>query len=60
MDGGTLTITIDLSNDKTLEPEDIADALEQVKEGLADGKGAGWIHDVNGNRVGTFNTEEGD
>lgn len=55
---GTLTITIDLRNDATREPEDIADALADVARDILDDKMAGVIRDANGNRIGTFNMEE--
>lgn len=55
---GTLTITIDLGNEAMRETEDIADAVDYVRQAIADGKTYGKVRDVNGNTVGTFNTEE--
>ena len=48
------TLEIEMGNDAMQTTEDIIDALKQVIKKMESGRDGGFIQDVNGNNVGTF------
>lgn len=51
---GKFTLEIEMGNDAMQTTEDIIDALKQVIKKMESGRDGGFIQDVNGNNVGTF------
>ena len=47
-------LKIEMGNDAMQSREDVAEALRLVVDQLESGWGSGDIHDLNGNKVGSF------
>lgn len=50
-------LTIKLGNAEMQTPEDIAGALRDVADAVEQGRADGFVHDTNGNRVGSWVSE---
>lgn len=54
------TLTIETGNDAMQTREDVARALREVAEALDGGREGGYVRDLNGNTVGSYELALGD